>query len=64
MWAAAPLAVLLWAWSIASVMSDGSAAPLMWLPLLNPLDLVQAVVFAPAALRFLRIHRLGVPIGA
>ena len=32
------------------------------LPLLNPLDLVQAVIFALAAFWLVRIHRLGVPI--
>jgi hypothetical protein len=32
------------------------------LPLLNPLDLVQAVIFALAAFWLVRIHRLGVPM--
>jgi uncharacterized membrane protein len=59
-WAAAPLAVLLWAWSIASVMSDGSAAPLVWLPILNPLDVAQILVFIAGAVWLRRLRALGV----
>ncbi|ALM86276.1 DUF2339 domain-containing protein [Bordetella sp. N] len=46
-WGATPLALLLWAWSLLSVFSDGSAAPLYYLPLLNPLDV--AIVLAALA---------------
>jgi uncharacterized membrane protein len=59
-WAAAPLAVLLWAWSIASVTSDGSAAPLVWLPILNPLDVAQILVFVACAVWLRRLRALGV----
>jgi uncharacterized membrane protein len=39
-WAAAPLALLMliWFW-LANIVSDGAAAPLSYLPLLNPLEL-------------------------
>lgn len=44
--AAAPLALLLYLWSFAANgCSDGSAIPLPYLPLLNPLDLAQATVW-------------------
>ena len=59
-WAAAPLAVLLWAWSIASVTSDGSAAPLFWLPILNPLDVAQILAFIACAVWLRRLRALGV----
>lgn len=59
-WAAAPLAVLLWAWSIASVTSDGSAAPLIWLPILNPLDVAQILAFVACAVWLRRLRALGV----
>ncbi|TDY26514.1 putative membrane protein [Paraburkholderia sp. BL6665CI2N2] len=59
-WAAAPLAVLLWAWSIASVSSDGSAAPLVWLPILNPLDVAQILAFVAGAVWLRRLRALGV----
>ncbi|PRX31455.1 putative membrane protein [Paraburkholderia sp. BL18I3N2] len=59
-WAAAPLAVLLWAWSIASVTSDGSAAPLVWLPILNPLDVAQILAFVACAVWMRRLRALGV----
>jgi uncharacterized membrane protein len=47
-WGAMPLAGLLWAWSIASIASDGDASPLVWLPLLNPLDIAQLLIFLAA----------------
>ncbi|MEX3760457.1 DUF2339 domain-containing protein [Paraburkholderia phenoliruptrix] len=59
-WAAAPLAALLWAWSIASVTSDGSAAPLFWLPIVNPLDVAQILVFVAGAVWLRRLRALGV----
>ncbi|MFC4274099.1 DUF2339 domain-containing protein [Achromobacter aloeverae] len=46
-WGATPLAVLLWGWSLLSVFSDGDAAPLFYLPLLNPLDV--AILLAALA---------------
>ncbi|PRF89984.1 DUF2339 domain-containing protein [Burkholderia multivorans] len=57
---AAPLAALLWLWSIASVTSDGDAAPLFWLPLLNPLDVAQGVAFAAVAVWLRRLTALGI----
>jgi len=59
-WAAAPLAALLWAWTIASVTSDGSAAPLFWLPIVNPLDVAQILVFVAGAVWLRRLRALGV----
>lgn len=45
------LAAGLWAWTLAAnAVSDGSAAPLPYLPLLNPLDLGVAWALAAAAL--------------
>ncbi|MFP3564165.1 DUF2339 domain-containing protein [Paraburkholderia sp. SIMBA_030] len=58
-WGAAPLAVLLWAWSIASVISDGSAAPLFWLPIVNPLDVAQILAFIAFAVWLRRLRALG-----
>ncbi|WP_334031876.1 DUF2339 domain-containing protein [Burkholderia orbicola] len=59
-WGAAPLAALLWLWSLASTVSDGDAAPLFWLPLLNPLDVAQALVFVAFAVWLRRLKTLGV----
>ncbi|MFM0503118.1 DUF2339 domain-containing protein [Paraburkholderia caffeinilytica] len=58
--AAAPLAALLWAWSIASLTSDGSAAPLFWLPIANPLDVAQILAFIACAVWLRRLRALGV----
>ncbi|CAN0628307.1 conserved membrane protein of unknown function [Burkholderia multivorans] len=60
-WGAAPLAALLWAWSIASTQSDGDASPLVWLPLLNPLDVAQLLAFLAVATWLRRLKALGVP---
>jgi uncharacterized membrane protein len=59
-WGAAPLAALLWGWSLASLPSDGSAAPLFWLPLLNPLDVAQLLAFMAVAVWMRRLKALGV----
>lgn len=59
-WGAAPLAALLWLWSIASVTSDGDASPLFWLPLLNPLDIAQFLVFVAFAAWLRRLKTLGI----
>ncbi|WP_175837152.1 DUF2339 domain-containing protein [Burkholderia anthina] len=59
-WGAAPLAALLWLWSIASVTSDGDASPLFWLPLLNPLDVAQLLIFVGFATWLRRLKALGV----
>ncbi|OAJ60140.1 DUF2339 domain-containing protein [Paraburkholderia ginsengiterrae] len=59
-WGAAPLAVLLWAWSIASVTSDGSAAPLIWLPVLNSLDVAQILAFIAWLVWVRRLREAGV----
>ncbi|WP_296228709.1 DUF2339 domain-containing protein [Ralstonia sp. UBA689] len=55
LWGAAPLAVLLWLWSLASAASDGNAAPLFYLPILNPLDVAQLLVFLAIALWMRRV---------
>jgi len=59
-WGAVPLAALLWLWSIASVSSDGDASPLFWLPLLNPLDVAQLLIFVAFATWLRRLKTLGV----
>jgi uncharacterized membrane protein len=59
-WGAAPLAALLWVWSIASVTSDGRAAPLFWLPILNPLDVAQILAVIACAVWLRRLRALGV----
>ncbi|AOI94502.1 DUF2339 domain-containing protein [Burkholderia sp. LA-2-3-30-S1-D2] len=59
-WGAAPLAALLWLWSIASVTSDGDASPLFWLPLLNPLDVAQLLIFVAFATWLRRLKTLDV----
>ncbi|RQS05433.1 DUF2339 domain-containing protein [Burkholderia sp. Bp8998] len=59
-WGAAPLAALLWLWSIASVTSDGDASPLLWLPLLNPLDVAQLLIFVACATWLRRLKALDV----
>ena len=59
--ASTPLVLVMWLWTFyANLTQDGGA----WarLPLLNPFDLVQAVIFALAALWLWRVHRLGVPL--
>ncbi|NUT63083.1 DUF2339 domain-containing protein [Herbaspirillum sp. C9C3] len=59
-WGAAPLALLLWVWSIGSVASEGDAAPLFWLPLLNPLDVAQLLAFVAVAAWIGRLRQLKV----
>ncbi|NTY38140.1 DUF2339 domain-containing protein [Burkholderia diffusa] len=59
-WGAAPLAALLWLWSIASATSDGDASPLFWLPLLNPLDIAQFLAFVAFAAWLRRLKTLGI----
>ncbi|BEG74090.1 DUF2339 domain-containing protein [Achromobacter xylosoxidans] len=60
LWGGGPLAALLWGWSVASVFSDGGAAPLFYLPLFNPLDVAQLLAALAVAvwLRRLRIDNL------
>lgn len=60
LWGAAPLAALLWLWSIASATSDGDASPLFWLPLLNPLDVAQGLIFVAFAVWLRRLKSLGI----
>lgn len=52
-WAMAPFATLLVVWGAASLFHDGSGGPLMWLPILNPLDLALGL----AALGLMSFHR-------
>ncbi|WP_175764291.1 DUF2339 domain-containing protein [Burkholderia ambifaria] len=59
-WGAAPLAALLGLWSIASVTSDGDASPLFWLPLLNPLDVAQLLIFVAFATWLRRLKTLDI----
>jgi uncharacterized membrane protein len=57
--AAAVLAAGLWLWTIvANVASDGSAAPLPYLPFLNPLDIGIGIALAAALLWLRRTHRV------
>jgi uncharacterized membrane protein len=60
--ASTPLIVVMWVWTLyANLFQDGGD----WgrLPLLNPLDLVQAVIYAIIVLWLMRINRLGMPVG-
>ncbi|MDE4917892.1 putative membrane protein [Cupriavidus metallidurans] len=50
LWAALPLAALLWIWSLASLVSDGAADPLPFVPFLNPLDVGQMLVIVALVL--------------
>ena len=59
-WGAAPLALLLWVWSIGSAASEGDATPLFWLPLLNPLDVAQLLAFVAVAAWIGRLRQLKV----
>ncbi|CAN7262307.1 DUF2339 domain-containing protein [Trinickia sp. LjRoot230] len=59
LWAAGPLVALLWLWTIASLQSDGDASPLSWLPILNPLDVAQLLVFVAAYAWLRRVKALG-----
>ncbi len=57
---AVPLAVFLGAWTIyANFTSNGDPAPLPYLPLLNPLDIAQALVFVVVAYWLITIRALG-----
>ena len=42
------------------MISDGNAAPLFWLPLLNPLDIAQCLVFIAFAVWLRRLKTLGI----
>ncbi|MGR5402047.1 hypothetical protein ACPV48_25840, partial [Vibrio harveyi] len=50
-----PLAAMLWLWSLVSAASNGDAAPLFYLPLLNPLDVAQLLVFLAITLWMRRV---------
>lgn len=52
-WAMAPYAALIVVWGAASLGHDGGGGPLMWLPILNPLDLALGL----AALALVSFHR-------
>jgi uncharacterized membrane protein len=60
LYGALPLGVFLGAWTIyANFTSDGDPAPLPYLPLLNPLDITQVLVFLVLAYWLLGLARLG-----
>jgi uncharacterized membrane protein len=57
---AAPLAVFLGAWTVyANLSHNGDPAPLPYLPLLNPLDIAQALAFVVVAQWLLTLRRQG-----
>ncbi|OZI37651.1 hypothetical protein CAL29_04455 [Bordetella genomosp. 10] len=58
-WGATPLALLLWGWSLLSVFSDGDAAPLFYLPVLNPLDVAILLAALAATVWVRRLDALG-----
>ncbi len=61
--AAMPLAVYLWLWSLLSnISSDGNPYPINYLPLINPLDLAQILVFLVLATWMLKIKQLALPV--
>ncbi|CAG2146421.1 hypothetical protein LMG31506_03407 [Cupriavidus yeoncheonensis] len=61
LWGAAPLAVLLWLWTLASIVSDGNAAPLPYVPLINPLDVAQALALLSLLLWGKRLSAMNLP---
>jgi len=66
LYGAVPLAAFLAAWTIyANFTSNGDPAPLPYVPLLNPLDIAQALVFVVLAYWLMAIRSLGYlePIG-
>lgn len=58
-WAATPWAAFLLVWGIAGLGNDGADRPLVWLPILNPLDLAVAL----AALALFAFHRRLIALG-
>lgn len=61
--AALPLAGFMWLWSLFSNLnSDGNPYPLIYLPLLNPLDLAQIFVFIVLASWLLKIRELHITV--
>ncbi|PMS09083.1 DUF2339 domain-containing protein, partial [Trinickia caryophylli] len=62
LWGCGPLAFLLWLWALASLASDGSAAPLWWLPVLNPLDVAELLMFVAILAWLRRVRALGVAV--
>ena len=60
LYGAVPVAAFLAAWTIfANFTSDGDPAPLAYLPLLNPLDIAQALVFVVVAYWLVTLRMLG-----
>ncbi len=60
LYGAVPLAAFLAAWTIyANFTSNGDPAPLPYVPLLNPLDIAQALVFVLVAYWLLTLRTLG-----
>ena len=58
--AAGPVAAYLWVWIfIANAASDGRAAPLAYVPILNPLDLACLAALAAVATWYVALHRRG-----
>ncbi|MBV8466264.1 MAG: DUF2339 domain-containing protein, partial [Burkholderiales bacterium] len=57
---AIPVAVALWGWSVLSVMSDGDASPLTYIPILNPLDIAQILSVMAGVVWLRRLTALGV----
>nr|WP_314900744.1 DUF2339 domain-containing protein [uncultured Deefgea sp.] len=55
-WAIGPLPVcgFLWIWGIYSAFADGNMAPLPYLPLLNPIDIMQWLTIGILAMWFMR----------
>jgi uncharacterized membrane protein len=61
---AAPVAALLAIWSLAAnVKSDGDPLPLPYVPIFNPLDLVEAIAISALAGWMLRVHRGDIETG-
>jgi uncharacterized membrane protein len=60
LYGALPIAVALWAWSVLSVWSDGDASPLVYIPVLNPLDVAQILAVIAGVVWLRRLTTLGV----
>ncbi|MBV5263880.1 DUF2339 domain-containing protein [Pinisolibacter aquiterrae] len=63
-WAATPGAVYLILWGVLGLASDGNDQPLVWLPILNPLDLAVVLVGLALVAFHRRLAALGQPFPA
>lgn len=60
LWGSKPLVGFLMLWSMASIVNDGNASPLAWLPLINPLDVAQLLALMAMAIRMQALREMGI----